>query len=520
MRHILRVNLMSLFTLLLLAACNTNSGTRDQVSAVRILGGDLTLAVGETVSLTAEIESSGRPNRELRWSTSDSDVASITPAGSNGSIATATARSVGTATITLTSAHSPNVSHSINVVVAEPTPELSLQPTWFEETSRYGSGATGVATDSEGNVTFVYSSSEAPTFGESDIYISSRTRTGEFRWGWRSGTPDLDHVTGVATDGAGNVYMVGHTFGNYGSANSGDADVLLASFDTDGQSRWNVQFGTSGWDTAHDVASDATGNVYVVGTTSAGLGGVNASGTGNIFVRAYSSAGAVRWTRQFGGDYRGVDAAGSVAIDGYGNIYVAGVAYGSLEGVDPSTVGNFFVRSYDQAGNVRWTRRIEQGSSFLLPSVAVHRTGYVYVAGTFDTNSERVGAPGGTQYAFVSAFDPFGTHQWIRYFGTPEGVSANGAAVDVAGNVYVVGHVDGALTGENSGMSDTYIRGYDSGGDHLGTRQFGSTNTDAGTAVATGPSGTVYVAGAGNGQSAGIREPLTFTAFVQGYKTN
>jgi hypothetical protein len=76
--------------------------------------------------------------------------------------------------------------------------------------------------------------------------------------------------------------------------------LLLAPSPTSGQSTvWSRQFGTSLFDRAWGVATDGAGHVYVVGVTSDALPGQSHSGGEDAFVRKHNSAGTELWTRQF-----------------------------------------------------------------------------------------------------------------------------------------------------------------------------------------------------------------------------
>jgi hypothetical protein len=81
------------------------------------------------------------------------------------------------------------------------------------------------------------------------------------------------------------------------------------------------------------VAVDASGNVYVAGYTEGALPGqtnLGEMGFSDAFVRKYDAAGDELWTRQCGTS--GYDWAYGVAVDASGNVYVAGSTYGTLPG--------------------------------------------------------------------------------------------------------------------------------------------------------------------------------------------
>jgi hypothetical protein len=90
--------------------------------------------------------------------------------------------------------------------------------------------------------------------------------------------------------------------------------------------------------------------------------------------------------------------------------------------------------------------------------------------------------------------------EFIRQFGTSESDKARGVSADSSG-VYVAGVTSGTFPGENSeGDADIFVRRYNSDGDEIWTRQFGSSeldfvgNVQGGGGISVDSSG-VYVVG-------------------------
>lgn len=99
-----------------LAACG-GGGVTPSVVKVEIEQADQTLFVGGTATLTAKVTVLGGASTAVTWSSSDSEVASVTAAG------VVTAEAVGTTTITATSVGSPTRTDTVSVtVVSEDTP--------------------------------------------------------------------------------------------------------------------------------------------------------------------------------------------------------------------------------------------------------------------------------------------------------------------------------------------------------------------------------------------------------------
>ena len=107
------------------------------------------------------------------------------------------------------------------------------------------------------------------------------------------------------------------------NASSGGLDAFVAGF-TDSGSTVNADtvtyVGTSSTDKAGAVTVDASGTVYLTGTTSGTFAGQvrNATDTQNAFVTALDSSGNITWTKQYGGA-SGTSTGAGIAIDPTGS---------------------------------------------------------------------------------------------------------------------------------------------------------------------------------------------------------
>ena len=314
----------------------------------------------------------------------------------------------------------------------------------------------------------------------------------------------------VAVD-AGDIYVAGLAFGTIlGQVSAGDFDGFVRKYDALGNEVWTRQFGTSSFDKAIGVAVDA-GGVYVAGETRGGTfpGQVNAGGT-DAFVRKYDSLGNIVWTRQFGTTV--FDRAEGVAVDASG-VYVAGRTSGTFPGQVSSGGGDPFVRKYDALGTEVWTRQFGAAGPASDYASAVDSDGNVYVAGrTSGTFPGHVSAGQGD--AFVRKYDGLGNEVWTRQFGSSSNDEVFGVAIDSDGSAYVAGQTGGVLPGQvSAGGPDAYVRKYDTMGNEVWTRQFGSFSTDWAFGIAV-DSGGVYVAGFAAGPLPG---QVTGGAFLRRY---
>ncbi len=337
--------------------------------------------------------------------------------------------------------------------------------------------------------------------------------SGSSQWTRQFGSRSSDEARSIAVDGKGNVYVVGYTRGTLpGQASAGEEDAFLRKYNANGRELWTRQFGTRKRDGAHSVAVDREGNVWVAGFTEGGLPGQSRAGKQDAFLRKYNADGRELWTHQFGTS--GSDSVRSIAVDGMGNISVAGYA-GAFPG--QSSAGGF-VRKYNADGNELWTRQF--GTNHWAYSIAVDGNGNLLVAGDTTITLPGQWSPAETD-AFVRKYDPNGNELWSQQFGTSGDDSAYSTAVDGKGNVYVAGSTNGTFSGQASaGGRDAFVRLYDPNGKELWTRQFGTRTLEEAVSIAVDEMGNVWVTGYTDGIFPGQSLVGMSDAFVRKYDPN
>jgi WD40 repeat protein len=375
----------------------------------------------------------------------------------------------------------------------------------------------GVSVDPNGSVLVAgRTNGELPrqsSAGEDDAFVRKYGTAGNERWTRQFGSSGSDNAAGVSVDPDGNVLVAGTTRGALpGQSSAGEFDAFVRKYDTAGNELWTRQFGGSGSDSATGVSVDPDGNVLVAGSTRGALPGQSSAGEADAFVRKYDSAGNELWTRQFGSI--GSDEAIGVSVDPDGNVLVAGSTYGALPGQSSAGGQDGFVRKYDTAGNELWTRQFGTSGWDRADEVSVDANGNVLVAGVADGVLPGQSSAG-SQDAFVRKYDIAGNELWTRQFGTSFVDHAYGVSIDANGNVLVAGHTEGALPGQSSsGGADGFVRKYDTTGNELWTRQFGTSNTDLATAVSVDARSNVLVAGFTFGTLPGQSSAGDVDAFV------
>ena len=376
--------------------------------------------------------------------------------------------------------------------------------------------AQGVAVDRDGNalvVGWVFGALPGqPLAGMVDAFVRKYDAAGTELWTRQFGSSERDFARGVALDGQGSGYVVGETYGVLpGQAPAGGYDAYVRKYDADGTELWTRQFGGPGGEGAWGAAVDAAGSVSVVGTTRAQLPGQTSAGSFDGFLRKYDTAGTELWTRQFGS--AGDEGGKAVALDGDGDILVAGSTDGTLPGQISAGGYDAYVRQFDASGNDLWIRQFGSKADDYGVAVAVDPAGRTLVVGSADRALPGQPWAGGTD-AFVRQFDLSGNELWTEQFGTDSTDDAWGVAVDAAGGSYVVGSTGNSLSGQRPAASDFFVRRYDPSGRHSWTRQFGSGDTDLALSVSLDAAQRPRVAGSTRGALDGQQPVGGRDAFV------
>jgi hypothetical protein len=211
-------------------------------------------------------------------------------------------------------------------------------------------------------------------------------------------------------------------------------------------------------------------------------------------------------SQRFGGT--AADAAYSIAVDAAGNHLVAGRFGGTVDFGGGTLVSagssDAFLAKYDAAGNHLWSRRFGSTGLDYARDVAVDVAGDVLVAGWFNGTVDFGGGPlasAGSDDVFVARFDSAGNHLWSRRYGSSASDKGDAVAVDGAGNAFVTGYFQGTssfggapLT--SAGGWDVFLVKVDAAGAHLWSLGLGgSGSSDEGRDLAVDGAGHVVLAG-------------------------
>jgi len=333
-----------------------------------------------------------------------------------------------------------------------------------------------IAVDDSGNV---YVTGQSLGSGTSYDYATIKYDSdGGEQWVRRYNGPgnDEDDAYAITIDGSGNICITGYSTGS-----GTDYDYATIKYDPNGNELWVARYDgpANNEDWACAIAVDGSGNIYVAGRS------FNSSAYGDCDYTTikYDPNGGELWVRRYNGPGDDTDSATAIAVDGSGNIYITGFSEGS------GTYSDYATIKYDTNGIELWVSRHNgPGNGYdRAYALAVDGPGNIYVTGHSrgsDTNSD---------YATIK-YDSDGNEIWIRRYNGPANLSdyAHAIVVDSSGNIYVTGHSAG------SGTSEDYATiKYDSDGNEIWVLRYdGPGNAwDRAQAIAADSSGNIYVTG-------------------------
>ena len=175
----------------------------------------------------------------------------------------------------------------------------------------------------------------------------------------------------------------------------------------------------------------------------------------------------------------------SIAVDINNNLYLAGNYDNSSSGVSQYFRSEILLRKYNSSnGNQIWERKFpildDSGTA-----VTTDRNGNIYISGrtqwtednvTSGVNGEEI--IGGYSDGFLAKYNSNGDRLWTKIFGSSDGrEEVTEIKSDSSNNIYITGYTTGNLeAGYKAINSDIFLIKYNSQGNQIWSRQLGSQN--------------------------------------------
>ncbi|MFN0187457.1 MAG: T9SS type A sorting domain-containing protein [Bacteroidia bacterium] len=285
----------------------------------------------------------------------------------------------------------------------------------------------------------------------------------------------------------------------------------------------------NGYATAMNSASDAAGNLYVVGyfaDTALSFGNQILScqnnfvgtDTGYIFIVKYDPTGNVLWTKKANGPgnstLNGMWFPIGINTDSFGNVFVCGVFTNGDISFDTDTAHQLgfltsFIVKFDSLGNTLWVRTGgDYWASINEVNLATDSIGNTFIVGDFTGDSIMFGSNvihsiWGTTDIFLVKYDPAGNVIWAKGIGDNFEDYCTSVSTDPAGNINITGFflsqmlIIGTDTlFNNSQIPDaSFIAKFDTFGNAIWAKRADNDTDPSFAGVSTHISNVAYTAG-------------------------
>jgi hypothetical protein len=331
--------------------------------------------------------------------------------------------------------------------------------------------------------------------GFDDAFVTKLNATGsELIYSTYLGGNSHDEGHAVALDTSGDAYVTGLSYspnfpttaGALRTSLRGLDDAFVTELDHAGSGVvYSTYLGGTSHDDGRGIAVDASGEVYVVGSSdstdfpiTAGAYQAKPGGGYDAFVsKLNSNASALIYSTYLGGVND--DFGRGIAVDASGNAYLTGDSYSANF---PTTAGAFettlrasskgyddaFVTKLNAAGSAVYSTYLGGSNGDIGYAIAVDRSGNALVTGatfSFDfptTANALQPTPGGADDAFFSKLNSAGSALVYSTYLAGKGLDeGHGIALDSAGNAYITGWTSSTNFPVTTGAFETILVGDD-----------------------------------------------------------
>ncbi len=332
------------------------------------------------------------------------------------------------------------------------------------------------------------------------VYLTVNSAT-DWRWAKSGNGTSAEFGHSIAVDRWGNSYLLGtynspsiNFSGTILNNSSSNDDIFLVKYDAEGYVTWAKTFGSTGKEYATEVDVDSLGNIFIGGGFESSsinfdaytLFNSTSNSKADLFLVKLSATGIILWAKSAGGN--SIDIINSIAVDSLGNSFITG-SYASSSITFGSTIltssgdDEVFTAKYDYDGNPLWAKHGNGSGSYDWGSgVAVDGADNCYVIGSFTSQSITFGSYiltnsniNGSSDIFVVKYDSSGNIVWAKKWGSSG--EDLGQKIDVSrdGKCYLTGPYSSSLitfgtntlTNVNAGLSDLYLTKLDVNGNAI-----------------------------------------------------
>lgn len=323
-----------------------------------------------------------------------------------------------------------------------------------------------VDTDNNGNIYVAGRVESSGGSGGSDAIIIKLNQAGDILWQKSIGGTWYESSDEIWVDKNNNcLYVIGSLESEISNSES---DYFIVKYDLDGNVLWQRSFGEDWYEEGRSLATDSTGNVYLVGYSDSD----SANASYDTFIVKYSSSGNLVWQKKYEAQISNPsydDSGNGIAFDSDDNFYVTGLTTSySPEGT------KIFVSKFDSDANIIWQKLLNGAGNSSAFGIKIDTVGNIFVLGYTTVNSE------GAADIILIKLNPQGSIMWQRILGSSSNENGYELALDNMNNAYIIGQSNST---SGVGQTDVVIAKYNPFGVLQWQRFIGSTSYEYGYGI-------------------------------------
>ncbi|MCA0428973.1 MAG: SBBP repeat-containing protein [Bacteroidetes bacterium] len=310
----------------------------------------------------------------------------------------------------------------------------------------------GIAQDQQNNTYCIYQTNSASltttpsaitaTFsGFYDAYITKFDSCGNLLWATYLGTSGFESGEKIALSPDGNIVFTGYSSANglptlaaFQPTNNGSYDCFVGKISPTGNLIWLTYFGKSGGEFAYDIKTDASGNIFIGGTTTStnlatsGAFQTTHGGGMEAYIAKFNSNGILQWCTYFGGS--STEDIHALTVDNVNNVIGVGESnsfnLSTSPGCIQSTKNNqadIYIIKLDNNGNRIFSTYFGGNGIDDCNGLTTDNTGNIYLGAQTKSTDFTVTATAtqttlaGNTDMLLAKFSPTGALLYSSYFG-------------------------------------------------------------------------------------------------------